>query len=165
MQVVDASDPWPLFPDDAVLEDRTVAGMIGAAEQIRALGNEHFKAQGWAKAVVTYSKALRYLKEDFPSPEETVSLAAATAKIQANRAACYIKLLQFGLAEVDCRAVLVTEPTNAKVHFRLGQVLMTNKDYEGAEASFLEAKALMPEDRSVAISPIPFFLSSPVLYS
>jgi hypothetical protein len=48
-----------------------------------------------------------------------VMILEAGAKIKANRAACYIKLLQWGLAEADCRTVLETEPDNAKVNCRL----------------------------------------------
>jgi len=146
--VVDEKDPYPLVPE-AHEPPLLVPGLIEAAGVIRALGNEFFKAQQWSKAVAKYAKALRYLVEETPSPEEQTDLDQAACKVKGNRAACFLKLQKFSEAAADCQWVVDHDSSNAKAHFRLGQANMGRKDYDSALSALEQAKELMPDDKSV----------------
>lgn len=108
----DPDDPWPAFPTDANPDqyDLTANQKVEASEAIRNLGNARFKAGDFMGAISKYrcgrvhaiwhlfvspnlifcSKALRYLQEEHPSPEEAKNIAAKRNLALANRAACYL---------------------------------------------------------------------------
>lgn len=77
-----------------------------AAESFKKDGNELFKKQLYADAVLAYSEA--------------ISLAPWTAAYYNNRAMAFIKLLQFADAEQDCTKALELDGINPKALLRRG---------------------------------------------
>jgi len=147
--VVDEKDPYPLFPQDhpnaLKIEDK-----LKIAASIRVLGNEAFKSGDYPRAIAKYSKALRYIDEEFPSGDEEKEMLQAKLPLWNNRAQCYIKLKRADKAIEDCKSVLDAEPDNAKAHLRIGQAYMDCNDLEEAETHFSKAVALLPEDKGAA---------------
>jgi len=112
----------------------------------------HFFKEGhFQQAVDKYSKALRYLEEEFPSAEEKKEFALARVLVLLNRAACYNKLPNSASkAAADCEAVLAIDGDNAKAHFRLAQSLQISKDLEGAVKHFQRSATLQPDAGTTA---------------
>jgi len=54
-------DIYPVHPEDVSCTHRTDK-LLEAAELIRQVGNDYFKAQDWNEALMKYQKALRYLE-------------------------------------------------------------------------------------------------------
>jgi len=145
--VVDEKDPYPLFP-----ESSTVADKISAANAIRELGNVEFKEGNMPKAIAKYDKALRYLQEEFSSPQEEVDMAKARASCLSNRAACHLKLKNYTKVVADCQAVLSIESDNVKAHFRMAQAYEQPSavhDLELAKKYYTEASKLSPDDKAI----------------
>ena len=153
--VVDPKDPYPMFPVDYD-QPLLVDDKVRVSGEIRALGNDKFKAQDFSGAALIYSKALRYLEEEYPSEEEEKKLAAARAPVLSNRAACSLKIVgdkgkvDFRSAIIDLKEVLEIEPENAKAWFRLGQAYSAAEDVDEEYAALKKAAELAPEDKTVA---------------
>lgn len=147
--VVDASDPYPLFPDDH-LPPLLVADKITASTAIREIGNTLFKSNEYGKATQKYEKALRYLEEEFPSPEERDQLTKAKVPVLLNRAVANLKLKHIEKVHEDCKAVLEIEPTNGKAHMRIGQAYMETRDWDDAIHELNKAISVFPDDKALA---------------
>jgi peptidyl-prolyl isomerase D len=93
--VEDKSDPYPAFPQDSETP-MTVPNRLTAAAAIRSAGNELYKQKKFADAIKKYDKALRYLTEEFPSDAEQKQMDEQRVLCWSNRAACLLKLNQFG---------------------------------------------------------------------
>lgn len=72
---MDPLDPYPYAPDDFE-EPLQVAQKLEISAKIRALGNQLFKEQMFAEAAKKYGKAVNWTNEEFPSPEEEISMRA-----------------------------------------------------------------------------------------
>jgi len=148
---VDPEDTYPLFPQDNT-EPLDVPAKIAAAEKIRLLGNKHFKDQDWKKAISKYSKALRYLEEEFPTDQEEAEIKKARVPCLSNRAACYLKLAEGGQAGATSQAIkdlneaIKIDDKVSKVWFRLGQAYQHQKNLAEAVNAFQHAHELAPED-------------------
>jgi tetratricopeptide (TPR) repeat protein len=151
----DPRDPFPMFPRDF---DGPLPApeKIRVAGEIRALGNELFKEKDFAAAAMKYSKAIRYLVEEFPSEEEAKDLAAARVPLLSNRAACSLKIMNdkgkpdYRAAIKDLKEALAISADNAKAWFRLGQAFSYSEDHDEEYNALKKAQELAPEDASVA---------------
>ncbi len=144
--------PPSIRQDDYDAAPLTVEERCKVGEAIRQLGNEQFKGGDWSAAISKYDKALRYLEEENPSPEETEVLSAACAPVVSNRAACYLKLDQFANARDDCVHIIDgrgADKVASKVHYRLAQAHVGLKDFEAAVAVLKRAAEIFPEDAAV----------------
>jgi hypothetical protein len=74
----------------AVSIQRVVCASGQTAAKIREIGNDRFKENKFAEAVAKYDKCLRYLQEEFPSPDEEKQLKEARLPVLLNRAACQV---------------------------------------------------------------------------
>lgn len=152
---VDPTDPWPLFPQDSG-DALQVSDKIEIAGKIRVIGNEYFAKEDYETAIKKYSKALRYLVEEFASEAEQAELDKARAPVLLNRATCYLKVKAPGSQDVDfkrsiadCIAVIGIDKKNAKAYFRLGQAYHAAKDYEEEVQALEKALELLPGDKHV----------------
>ena len=171
-------DPFSRWPQDYPgLQDSTIASFTlrcGAAETIRALGNEAYAAKEWQRAAEKYEKALRYLETTFHrdaehAQEETdarKAIAALAAPLHLNLAAVKLKLRDFRGVVTHCNAAeaiekeaareaasMGQEPVlrpNAKVLYRRGVALARCREYQAAEADLLLALSLAPTDAAIA---------------
>mmetsp|Transcript_272 Transcript_272/g.546 ORF Transcript_272/g.546 Transcript_272/m.546 type:complete len:371 (+) Transcript_272:110-1222(+) len=157
--VADLADPlmdagYPMYPEDLDVpegEDEA-AFLCRAAGEIRAKGNEKFKAGDFEGAVVEYTKALKYLSADpVEAAEEAAAADARKAKSAclSNRSACFLKLSRPREAISDCREVIEADPSNAKAFFRLGQGLVAVKEFEEALEVLGKASGLEPDDKGI----------------
>jgi len=158
--VVDPRDPYPAWPLDCP-QGLQVSDKIAVAAVVRERGNELFKQQQWCKAVDKYSKALRYIEEDFATPAEEEQMAQARVPALLNRAAAYLKVFTakaqdasaatYGeRAMADLESVLSVQPDNAKAIMRKGQVMLQRGEVEQALPLLVRAQALLPQDKALA---------------
>ena len=115
---------------------------MSEAEASRERGNAFFKAGEYVKAKDEYDAALEALGAAVDD-----EAAAAASKCRLNKATCLLKLQGFAAAGAECRAVLEREPTNAKAHYRLGQVAEKLGDYATAQRALTDAIKLNPSSR------------------
>ena len=112
-----------------------------ASEQLKADGNNLFKAGRYAEASENYTRALSNL-EGNGSPQ------AATLRrmCQVNSASCFLKLSRWAEAETMCCNVLQVEPQNAKALYRRGQARLQLGNTDGSVEDFREALDQNPGD-------------------
>lgn len=85
------------------------------AEKARELGNAKFKESNWPAAVDAYSEMIKRAPED--------------PRGYSNRAACFIKLLEFPSAVQDCDEAIKRDPKFIRAYLRKAQALFTMKEY------------------------------------
>lgn len=117
--------PPPASPD--------AASTNSEAELKKDQGNEHFKVERWADAVVCYNAAIEL------DPEKPAYYT--------NRAACHIKMENHGLAIADGTVALELEKTFAKAYYRRGSAYMALGKYKDALKDFKSLRQLKPTDR------------------
>eukprot|EP00873_Tetraselmis_striata_P002653 jgi/Tetstr1/422917/TSEL_013698.t1 len=147
-------DMYPMYPEDLdVPPDEDGAKYYATvAGEIRAKGNELFKAGSFAGAATKYTKAEKYLTTEETAgatPELKEEINKALVSSLNNRAACYLKLSQPRSAIADCNAVLQVEAANAKALFRMGQAYGAVKEFEDAMTALNKAAELEPEDKGI----------------
>jgi len=147
-------DPYPMYPEDADVPEGVDAAkhFTEVAAEIRAKGNELFKAGSYQEAVAKYSKAVKYLTADeVAGAEGDVQEDIMKAKIAclSNKAACNLKLSKPRDAIEDCQAVLAWDANNVKALFRLGQASVAVKEFEEALEALKKAAELEPEDKGI----------------
>ena len=94
------------------------------------LGKEAFKSGKFPEAIAHYTEAIKRNPTD--------------AKLYANRAACYVKLMTWGSAMDDCDHCIKLDPTFVKAYIRKGKVQHCIKEYHKALSTFDEAAKLDP---------------------
>lgn len=144
----DSCDPFPFFPENCPAALK-VEDKIALGGKIREIGNELFKEAKYVDAARKYEKALRYLQEEFASPEEEKQLKEARVPVYSNRAACYLKLNRNDKALADCNAILEVDAENAKALMRKGQAFAQMNDHDSALDSLNIAAELLPEDAGI----------------
>jgi stress-induced-phosphoprotein 1 len=85
------------------------------AEEARDLGNKKFKEADWPGAVEAYGEMIKRAPED--------------PRGYSNRAACFIKLLEFPSAVLDCDAAIKYDPKFIRAYLRKAQALFTMREY------------------------------------
>jgi len=105
------------------------------AEEARELGNQKFKEADWPGAVAAYSDMVQRAPED--------------PRGYSNRAAAFIKLLEFPSAIDDCNLAIKKDPKFVRAHLRKAQAYFGMRDYskcldactEASEADVTKANA------------------------
>lgn len=125
--------------DPTILKERSeVMKMIKERERLayidpikskeeKAKGNEQFKAGKYADAIPFYTEAIKR------NPKDCVPYS--------NRAACYTKLMEFGLAMQDCDKCIELDETFIKGYLRKAALLKIDKPQE-AQAVYKKALEL-----------------------
>lgn len=148
---------------------------LGRAQQLKDLGNEHFKRSEWVQAHARYKKALYHAHFDELQSWDLMDqhkemLAGVAVPVKLNFVVCILKLLEIGGGELDdsavekedgeaetwldraeevCNEVIKLDPSSGKAHYRRAQVLEQRGDLAGAEACLDTAERL--EGRSAGV--------------
>lgn len=85
------------------------------AEKARELGNAKFKESNWPEAVEAYSEMIKRAPDD--------------PRGYSNRAACFIKLLEFPSAVQDCDEAIKRDPDFIRAYLRKAQAYFTMREY------------------------------------
>jgi len=101
------------------------------SQEEKAKGNEQFKAGRYADAIQFYNEAIKR------NPTDHVPYS--------NRAACYTKLMEFGLAMSDCDKCIELNPQFIKGYLRKAAVLKIDKPVE-AKAVYEKALEIDPSN-------------------
>lgn len=161
-------DKLPHWPSDSDLDFSKPEEVLAAAEVLKGIGNEQFKAQKYELAKNKYTKTLRYLNQSDSDGETTSSdeevekaekvkkeniqeekIQSLTISCLLNRAFCQIKLGDHAGAVADCNKVLDVDDKNVKALYRKGQAYMNMKDFDQAMVGFQAAAKLEPNDKSI----------------
>ncbi|KAJ3109581.1 hypothetical protein HDU96_007184 [Phlyctochytrium bullatum] len=174
--VTQDGDAYEDFPEDQFANTSTPEPdtLIKIGGEIKAIGNELFKKGNHAGAAQKYLKAVRYLHELHPSPEDLTELTFEqkkqffTTKVSSllNTSMCYLKLQKWSQAASEASKVLslhetlagrtdgleslITEQDLTKARFRRGQARVGLKDFEAAIEDLTQASKLNPEDKLIA---------------
>ena len=105
------------------------------AEEHRLKGNDLFKEHKFPAALKEYTEAEKR------NPNE--------AKICANKAACYIKLMEPKFAEKECDKCLKMDPTYIKAYERKAKAFVMMSKLSDAIKTLEEALKVEPENVSV----------------
>ncbi|KIJ33647.1 hypothetical protein M422DRAFT_35427 [Sphaerobolus stellatus SS14] len=110
--------------------------MASASPQIaKDTENAAFKAGNWAEAIGHYSAAV---VADRTNPTYPL-----------NRAAAYLKLAKYQVAERDCTTVLNLDARNVKAYFRRAQARVALQRYAEAEKDLHDALKLEPANAAI----------------
>jgi len=177
-------DPFPFWPQDhawgcaAADGEAVYAARCGAAETLRAFGNEAYTAGELQRADAKYAKALRYLERSYSREAETLREEAHARRTQLalsvplllNQAAVKLRLRDGRGAVAACDAVWRLEnegsvpgalsaaalrdgPSggvwSAKALFRRGAGLALCREFDEAERDLARAAALAPRDQAI----------------
>ncbi|XP_039279076.1 dnaJ homolog subfamily C member 7 isoform X2 [Nilaparvata lugens] len=96
------------------------------AESQKELGNQHFKARQYPKALICYSEA--------------ISLCPGTATNYGNRSACYLMMNKFHEALEDARKSVMLDPKYVKGFLRIAKCYTALGDVSAAENAISQAK-------------------------
>eukprot|EP01062_Namystynia_karyoxenos_P000169 TRINITY_DN1004_c4_g1_i1.p1 TRINITY_DN1004_c4_g1~~TRINITY_DN1004_c4_g1_i1.p1 ORF type:complete len:400 (+),score=132.25 TRINITY_DN1004_c4_g1_i1:65-1201(+) len=121
---------------------------VTAGTEIKAEGNELFKAQSYKAAIAKYSKALRYLSAARPEPHLVDEINKQKVACFSNTAQCHLKLQQWSEARLTSWRGLTIEPNNAKVLFRHATALYELKMFDDARKWAAKAAQEAPEDKA-----------------
>ncbi|KAJ3249586.1 peptidyl-prolyl cis-trans isomerase cpr6 [Chytriomyces hyalinus] len=159
-----ATDAEGLKPDELL----KIAGLV------KTVGTDYFKKGEYAAASVKYEKAVRYLIEVHPDPEDLAELTIEQKKLYfslkvsclLNIAMCNLKLANWAVVVKETSKVLslgdrlkkrsdglessVSVNDRTKALFRRGTARNSLKEYENAVKDLAEAVSLAPEDKLIA---------------
>ena len=102
-----------------------------SADELKAKGNECFKARNFAEAAQHYTSA--------------IAADPSSAVLYSNRSGAYYELKQFDKAIADGKKSLSLAPT-AKAHSRIGAALWAQNKFPAALEAYEAALALSPSD-------------------
>ena len=117
------------------LEEKNYIDPVKSNES-NELGKESFKNGKFPEAIAHYSEAIKRNPTD--------------AKLYANRAACYVKLMTWGNAMDDCDHCIKLDPTYVKAYIRKGKIQHCIKEFHKALSTFEEAAKLDPHNEDLA---------------
>eukprot|EP01121_Diplochlamys_sp_Union-15-3_P021466 TRINITY_DN8708_c0_g1_i1.p1 TRINITY_DN8708_c0_g1~~TRINITY_DN8708_c0_g1_i1.p1 ORF type:complete len:321 (-),score=59.62 TRINITY_DN8708_c0_g1_i1:36-998(-) len=126
-----------------------VADILQAAHKLRLAGNELFKTQKFAEAIVKYGKALATLSTIRPNAAESEETNQAKVSCFLNKATCSLKLNKNRDAIVDCSKALEIDANNIKALFKRSQAYCSLKEFEEAKRDINLAAKLNPSDKEV----------------
>ncbi|CAF3181888.1 unnamed protein product [Rotaria sp. Silwood2] len=98
------------------------------AEQEKIKGHEFFQQADYPSALKHYT-----------NPSD--------ARLYSNRAACFIKLMEFGLALKDSEEGIRIDPTFVECYVHKGHALMAIKDFSQAMTAFSKALEIHPNNK------------------
>jgi len=139
----DPTDPFPDFPTDMEAD----ADLHEAADKIKAIGNDAFKAGEYERAIRKYNKALQFIDQGGFGGEEKVQ--AATVSCNLNAAMCYLKTGKHAECKEACTKALEIDAGNAKAYFRRGCAWLGMNEADKAEADLKKAAEITPDDAAV----------------
>ncbi|CAG9861906.1 unnamed protein product [Phyllotreta striolata] len=102
-------------------------------KELKEQGNRLFNLRKYEEAINCYSKAI------IKNPD--------IAHYFTNRALCYLKLLKYEQACVDCRRALDMDSNLVKGHFFLGQALLESENYDESIKHLQRANDLAKEQK------------------
>ena len=100
------------------------------SQQEKESGNKLYLDGKYPEAIKCYAEAIKRNPED--------------AKLYSNRAACYTKLAEFGLALTDCETCIKLDPTFVKGFIRKGGCHLAMKQFGNARDCYERALDLNP---------------------
>ncbi|KAJ3411678.1 peptidyl-prolyl cis-trans isomerase cpr6 [Chytridiales sp. JEL 0842] len=168
-------DAYEDFPEDERPGvEKPAAELLKIAGDVKGYGNDLFKKADYKSAIQKYQKAIRYLNEINPSPEDLQDLSLDDKKLffsikvssLLNAAMCHLKLTQWSEAakeagrvldlhktlssRTDALSTVVTTTDRTKALFRRGQARNGLKENENAVKDLEAALGLNPEDKMIA---------------
>lgn len=160
----DAYAMWP--QDHPNMGNNRFHNRVTAAEELKDLGNNHFKQGSYKKAEVKYMKALRYLEKKFTNKAELYSQEQSERKLMTekmipillNSAAVQLKLKKHRECIEACNKVQELERSlhlqggkvNPKALYRRGLALSACREFESALEDLHICQQLEPRDKEVA---------------
>ncbi|CAH8370302.1 unnamed protein product [Eruca vesicaria subsp. sativa] len=109
-----------------------------SAEIAKEKGNQAFKEKQWQKAIGLYSEAIK--------------LSDNNATYYSNRAAAYLEIGSFLLAEEDCTKAIALDKKNVKAYLRRGTAREMLGAYKEAIDDFRHALVLEPNNKRASLS-------------
>ncbi|KAH0927023.1 hypothetical protein HID58_019279 [Brassica napus] len=109
-----------------------------SAEIAKEKGNQAFKEKQWQKAIGLYSEAIK--------------LSENNATYYSNRAAAYLEIGSFLLAEEDCTKAITLDKKNVKAYLRRGTAREMLGEYKEAMDDFRHALVLEPNNKRASLS-------------
>ncbi|OLN85438.1 Heat shock protein sti1-like protein [Colletotrichum chlorophyti] len=97
----------------------------GKAEEAREDGNKKFKESDWPGAVAAYTEMIKRAPDD--------------PRGYSNRAAAFVKLLEFPSAVEDCNTAIKKDPTFIRAYIRKAQAFHGMREYSKAVDACTEA--------------------------
>jgi len=164
-------DNFPILPED--YEGLTTALRIKISADLKAIGNEQYKAKNYEVAIKKYEKSLVYLNRQVEEEEKPDSdsdsgsekeeksevekkcdekqdeVNAQECAILLNMSMCYLLIKNNSKADSAARRAIKADPKNPKGYFRLARALSASKEYEEALKQLATAASLAPEDRAI----------------
>ena len=104
------------------------------ADEAKARGNAHFKAQDYPAAIIEYSEAIDRNPDD----------PAFASRVYSNRSACYAKKMAIPDALKDADMCIKMDPEFVKGYLRRAHCLTVMKKYDDAIASYRDALQKSP---------------------
>lgn len=159
---IDMSTPAPTAKT-APLPTST-ASKIAKAEELKAVGNEHFGKKEYQKAIKNYRYVFTYVNGlvssggdmaqyansgELLSTEDEATVNNLKLTCYSNLAACYVNIGN-GAKALDCsRKALAIDKSHSKALFRQGQAYMFLREYQKAVESLVAAAKLEPQNRTI----------------
>lgn len=124
------------------------------AEKAKTTGNDNFKNNNYAKALVAYTLAIELSEPDNDDSLDSLDgldgAKAANPNIQiyyANRAFCHLKMESFGSALADGSSAIKAKPDFPKGWYRRGSAYMALGKPKDAMKDFMQLCKLAPSDK------------------
>jgi len=164
-------DNFPILPED--YEGLTTALRIKISADLKAIGNEQYKAKNFELAIKKYEKSLVYLnrqveeeekpdsdsdsepeKEEKSEVEKKCDEKQGEVNVQEcaillNMSMCHLLVKNNSKADSAARRAIKADPKNPKGYFRLARALSASKEYDSALKELATAASLAPEDRAI----------------
>ncbi|PSK40627.1 hypothetical protein C7M61_000275 [Candidozyma pseudohaemuli] len=152
-----AGDIFEEYPDDDRHIDKELsASVLKASTIIKNAGGELFKQGELQKALFKFKKALRYVMEFFPDPDEEPDFYQKymdlKKKIYLNLSLVTLKLKQYSRCLDYCEylsEMSLSQQEKAKTLFRAGSAKIELRKYKEAISSLEEAQKLVPDDAAI----------------
>jgi serine/threonine-protein phosphatase 5 len=149
-----ATDATATATASAAAAGGTPEDRFARAEAAKAEGNEHFKSNIFAKALISYTEAIDLGEGDDAAEDSLDSLDALEPQqspnlqvYYANRAFCHIKMENYGSAIMDATKAIELKPDFGKGWYRRGTANHLLNKTKDALRDFTQVCKLAPQDR------------------